>query len=217
MDIGVLTVVTAVLVGLAIRAAYFLWTRWGELDGRQWRTWTTTLLTLAALIAGYAEAAFAHRQQLATEALILVSGVPDARANCSRITEEMLNLGTYDGYVTFDGKHVADLRRHICLDLASYASGGQAKPSDDQMLAVHVVTHEAEHIAGYTKESEAECRAVQLNHRVAEFLGATPEQARALQKRYFEEYYPRLRSDYISPECREGGAYDIFPERTEFP
>jgi hypothetical protein len=217
MDIGVLTVVTAALVVLAIRALYQLWMRSGEVDGRRWRVGVAAALTVAAVACGYVEASFHHRQQLASEALADVSGVPDARANCARETEELLNLGTYDGYVFFDGKHVADLRRHICLDLASYASSSHENPTENQMIAVHVVAHEGMHIAGYTKESEAECRAVQLNYRVAEFLGATPEQARALQRRYFDDVYPRLRTDYRSAECREGGALDIFPDRTEFP
>jgi len=63
----------------------------------------------------------------------------------------------------------------------------------------------------------AECRAVQLSYLVAEKLGATEAQARALQARYFAEIYPNLRDGYVSSDCREGGALDIFPDRTEFP
>ncbi len=58
---------------------------------------------------------------------------------------------------------------------------------------------------------------MQLNHLVAERLGATPEQARELQGRYYADYYPNQRSEYVSGECREGGEVDINPDRAEFP
>ena len=93
----------------------------------------------------------------------------------------------------------------------------QANPTEGQILAVHIVAHETMHINGIQSEAVAECRAVQLNNLVAEKLGATPEQARVLQRSYYAEYYPRQRDDYGSGECREGGELDIYPDRTEFP
>jgi hypothetical protein len=73
------------------------------------------------------------------------------------------------------------------------------------------------HINGIQSEAVAECRAVQLNYLVAESLGATPQQARELQRRYYSDYYPRQRDDYFSAGCTEGGELDIYPERTVFP
>jgi len=109
------------------------------------------------------------------------------------------------------------LRRSVCPNLWDYAHGGQSNPTEGQTRAVHIVAHEAMHINDIRSESVAECRAVQLNHLVAEALGATPEEARELPRRYFLDYYPHQRDDYRSGGCTEGGELDIYPDRTEFP
>ena len=92
----------------------------------------------------------------------------------------------------------------MCHNLWNYAHGGQARPTDGEIVAVHIVAHETMHINGITSEAVAECRAVQLNHLVAEALGATPDEARALQRRYFVDFYPHQQADYVSQELRRG-------------
>lgn len=217
MDIGVLTITTAVLSALAIGAAARMWGSRHVEYGRVGRAWWAGTLAMLALVALYVEAGHHQRQELASEAMRDLIDNPAARADCQRLTSELFDLSPYDGFVYWDNSDVAKYKRHICKDLASYATGGQASPSDDEVAAVHLVAHETMHVAGLRSEAETECHAVQLSHQVAEFLGSTPEQARALQARYFADVYPRLRSDYRSSECREGGEYDIHPDRTEFP
>jgi hypothetical protein len=138
-------------------------------------------------------------------------------ADCERYSEELFNLSQYQGYVYYDGSNVAHLKRAVCHNLWDYAHGGQANPTEGQILAVHVVGHEAMHINGIREEAVAECTAVQTNHLIAEVLGATPEEARELQRRYYVDYYPRQQDYYVSGECREGGNLDLYPDRTEFP
>ena len=217
MDIGVLTVVAVVLAAMSLLAWYRVITRRDQNDGPGFRTVVAGVLTIVAFTAGYFEVSHHQRQQLATEALDVLSDIEGISANCERFTEGLFNLSQYQGYVYYDGSNVAHLRRNVCHDLWDYAHGGQANPSEGQILAVHVVGHEAMHINGILDEAVAECTAVQLNHLIAEELGATPEEARELQRRYFEEYYPRQRNNYISSGCREGGELDLYPDRTEFP
>ena len=140
MDIGVLTGVTAALVYFAIRGAYSVWMRRMPDGDRNWRIGVTAALTVAAITCGYFEASFHHRQQLASDALRVIATFNNVSANCARIAEEMFNLGTFDGYVYFDGSNVAHLRRHVCIDLASYAAGGHLNPTEDEMLAVHILS-----------------------------------------------------------------------------
>ena len=217
MDIGVLTVTTVALAALAVLASVrMLGSRRLE-HGRVGRAWSAGTLVVLALVAWYFEAGHHQRQELATEAMTALLDNPAARADCQRLTSELFDLSPYDGYVYWDNSDVAKYKRHVCHNLASYASGGQARPTDDEVSAVHLIAHESMHVAGLRVEAETECHAVQMSHQVAEFLGATPAQARALQERYFADFYPRLRNDYRSGECREGGEYDIHPERAEFP
>ncbi len=217
MDVGVLTVVTAVLVLLAIRAWYRSVSRRTIAGAGSSRFIWPAVLTGVAIIAGAFEVGHHMRQDLATDALGAVTNVDGAHADCSRFTEELFNISQYQGYVYYDGSNTAHLRRNVCHDLWSYAHGGQANPSRSEILAVHIVAHEAMHINGLRSEAEAECTAVQLNHLVAEELGASPTQARKLQAQYYELYYPNQRSDYISGACAEGGTMDIDADRTEFP
>lgn len=217
MDIGVLTVVTAVLAALAIRAWFRSYRRPKfTFTGPPRYTWPA-VLTGVALVAGAFEVGHHMRQDLATDALHAVTDVDGAHADCSRFTEELFNISQYQGYVYYDGSNAAHLRRNVCHDLWTYAHGGQANPSRSEILAVHIVTHEAMHINGLRNEAEAECTAVQLNHLVAEELGASPTQARKLQTQYYELYYPNQRSDYVSGACSADGTMDIDAERTEFP
>ncbi len=73
---------------------------------------------------------------------------------------------------------------------------------------MHVLTHEAMHMAGETAEAVAECRAVQRDARTAELLGATSQQARRLAAAYAGSVLPEMPDDYRSPDCIPGGALD---------
>lgn len=216
MDIGVLTFVCVVLLLLALRAARRAW-RKRHWEGSGARTaWATTLIVLT-VIALWSEVGHHRQVWLASQGMSALTDNSDARADCQRFTEALFNLGTYDGYVYWDNPTVAVYTNESCRALGAYAAGTKRRPSLDQIAAVHLIAHETMHVNGYRNEAEAECRAVQLNHLVAEKLGATESQARELQTRYFVEVYPNLRSDYTSGQCREGGKLDIFPERTTFP
>lgn len=217
MDIGVLTFVAAILAVMSLVAWYRVMTRYGDTDGRGFRAVVAGLISILAFTAGYFEVAHHQRQELATEALGVLTDVDGASADCERFSEELFNLSDFQGYVYYDGSNVAHLRRKVCHNLWDYAHGGQAHPTEGQIVAVHIVAHETMHINGIQSEAVAECRAVQLNHLVAEALGATPEQARELQRRYYADYYPRQRDDYVSAGCAEGGELDIYPDRTVFP
>jgi len=217
VDIGVLTVVAAIVVAMAWHAWYRVIAGRNQFDGHGFRMVVAAVLSVIALTAVYFEVAHHQRQELATEALDVLSDVEGAAANCERFSEELFNVSQFQGYVYYDGSNVAHLRRTVCHNLWNYAHGGQAHPTEGQIIAVHIVAHETMHINGIRSESTAECRAVQLNHLIAEALGATPEQARDLQRRYYVDYYPNQRSDYVSGACAEGGELDIYPDRTEFP
>ena len=50
----------------------------------------------------------------------------------------------------------------------------------DQVVAVHVLTHETMHMVGITNEAQTECAAVQRDAQMAVALGASPAEAQAL-------------------------------------
>ena len=72
------------------------------------------------------------------------------------------------------------------------------------MIAVHVLTHEAMHLAGHTDESAA----VQRDARTTRLLGAPPGEALALAASYWRTVYPATPGGYRAATCRPGGAKD---------
>ena len=153
-----------------------------------------------------------HRleQRLSAVASDLV-GAP-ATVHCQTAGQEFVDAGAELGYVRWgrDGvpEHQTLVKHAQCGDLADYLGGGKDAPSEDEVVAVHVLTHEAMHMAGETAEALAECQAVQRDARTAELLGATPEQARRLAVAYYAAVFPRMPEEYRSEDCIPGGRLD---------
>ena len=86
------------------------------------------------------------------------------------------------------------------------------------LLATGVVTltHEPQHSKGIAVEAQAECYAIQLMRDTALKLGATPQYAAELQAAYWA-HYPQELPAYRSPECRNGGTYDLNRTSNVFP
>jgi hypothetical protein len=138
-------------------------------------------------------------------------GAPVA-VHCQSIGQEMVDVGSELGYVRYgpDGvpEHATLIKHPQCGDLSAYLHSDKTAPSLDQVIAVHVLTHESQHMAGQTSEARAECQAVQRDAQTAQLLGATADQARALARRYWTEVYPRMGDDYRSADCAPGGPLD---------
>jgi hypothetical protein len=80
------------------------------------------------------------------------------------------------------------------------------------VMALAVVAHESYHLLGYTNEAQVECYGMQSIWFVANKLGAPVAEAQALATLYATRMYPQRRTktpEYWSPECRDGGKYDL--------
>jgi len=131
--------------------------------------------------------------------------------HCQDGAEAFVDAGSELGWVAFDADGVPEprtlIKRAQCLDLKRYLKH-RADPSWDEMVAVHVLTHEAMHMRGERSEAIAECEAVQRDAVTAARLGASPEQAHALAVRYWRQVYPRMPDDYVTNDCVAGGPLD---------
>jgi len=140
-----------------------------------------------------------------------LTGKPVA-IQCQSLGGAVLDIGAELGYVRFGPDGVPEpralIKRDQCGDLAAYARSGRDKPTRQQVIAVHVLTHESMHMAGMPGEAAAECAAVQRDASAAQLLGATAEQARALARTYWTTVYPAMPAGYTSPQCRAGGRLD---------
>jgi sirohydrochlorin ferrochelatase len=131
---------------------------------------------------------------------------------CQSLGGAFVDGGPELGYVRWraDGSPEpwALIKRDQCHHLAAYVRSGARRPTRDQVVAVHVLTHEAMHMSGRLDEAVAECAAVQRDAQTARLLGARPADAAALAAAYWENIYPLMPDRYRSGECRQGGAMD---------
>jgi hypothetical protein len=138
-------------------------------------------------------------------------GVP-VQVHCQTAGQELLDVGGELGLVRAgaDGRpERATLIKHApCRRLSAYLGSDHAHPSRDEVIAVHVLSHESRHMAGTTSEAGAECEAMQRDAWTAELLGADPQEAHALAREYWTEIYPAMNDDYRSVACAPGGAMD---------
>jgi hypothetical protein len=90
----------------------------------------------------------------------------------------------------------------------------------DAALALATVSHESYHLLGYTNEAQVECYGMQSIWYVANKLGATVAESQAIASFYATQMYPERRTQtpaYWSPECRDGGKYDLRPNSHAWP
>jgi hypothetical protein len=149
-----------------------------------------------------------HRLAAAATALIGVK----VTVHCQTAGQAFIDVGAELGYVKWGPggvpEHRTLIKRDQCGDLRAYLRSSKSHPSLDQVLAVHILTHESMHMSGITNESLAECAAVQRDVRMAELLGADPDEARMLARTYWIQVYPNLPDDYRTSDCRPGGRDD---------
>jgi hypothetical protein len=175
------------------------------------------LLAVPLVWLGVTERQWLSAEQAFTRAALVVA--PESGGvHCQRFGETFTSAGADLGHVRWDATGAADgpavLSYETCQRLRAYwqsTASEKADPPFDQVVAVHVLTHEAVHLAGEQVEARTECRALQRDSLVASSLGASPAAARTLAERYARLAYPRVTSSYRAPECREDGPWDETP------
>ncbi len=178
------------------------------------------LLLVPGLVLGWFEYEDRRAVQLMSHVASVLSRRP-VSVNCQRYSGALVDLGSELGSVQFDENgfpaDVTDLKYDACTNLRAWLGSDKKSPTLDQVIAVHVLAHESEHLAGVFNEAVAECNSVQTTERAALLLGATPAQARSLAVVYDTEVYPRMPDGYLSPDCRPGGSLDRHPDDPAWP
>jgi hypothetical protein len=177
---------------------------------RSFPVWSVALLVLLAVVAAVPGVRRRGQERtLSSVASVLVGH--RVSVHCQSFGKALSDVGSELGYVRFtpSGPEPSTLiKRDPCAQLRRYASGRRSHPSFDEVVAVHVLTHESMHMKGLLNEAKAECAAIQRDEQTAELLGATAGQARELARDYWLEVYPRMPDEYRDNECAPGGHDD---------
>ena len=154
--------------------------------------------------------------------------------HCQGAVGEAIDVSAESGSVEFDPSgrpaDVADIKRKVCQRLRDLP---QARLSSrfacldtptrcdasvvNDAIALDVLAHESWHLAGEQNEAVTECYAEQTVGFVATKLGSDDVQARGLARLVHLLVYPHMPDEYRSPECRNGGAFDLRPGSSAWP
>jgi hypothetical protein len=194
-----------VAIGWAVR-------RTDELGRPRRFPWVTVALLLAlgagAAVPGVLRAS--QERRLGTAASVLAGArvaVRCARASAGPSSTPAPSSATCAGGPTGPGAVDPDQARPVPPP-GRLRALGRRRPTRDQVVAVHVLTHEAMHLSGRLAEAVAECAAVQRDAQTARLLGARPADAAELAAAYWRNIYPLMPDSYRSADCRPGGAMD---------
>lgn len=163
--------------------------------------WLMAILAVACLFAPIRHALFEHRLAEVAGQLLDRS---DIEVDCNSYIEGMFHLGPA-GYV-YEGSKRINLEIRTCRDLRGYLDD-PARASYRELWALHILTHEAMHVAGEFNEQLADCQAFQRNHVTAELLGV-PAHVAAQNAIDVHRDRPSQNRKYYSSECRPGGSMD---------
>ncbi|TMM35392.1 MAG: hypothetical protein E6F93_00125 [Actinobacteria bacterium] len=147
---------------------------------------------------------------------------------CEGLSGALTGAGGESGRTEFvNGKpvSVSYLQEGVCQTLHSYARSLRAGPACllpcerplEIEWSLNTLAHESYHLAGVRNEAATECYALQAIDFVARRLGASPDQGRALAAFSFDQLPRRMPPEYSSPECRDGGRFDLHPGDPSWP
>jgi hypothetical protein len=209
----VLTWCAVALLVAAVAVAAHWWRRRRDALGRPrgFPFVSVGLLAVAGvlgLVPGLQHARLEHRLADAASAL---TG-RRVEVHCQTLGEAFVDTDGHLGYVAWGPDGVPEARttikREPCAALDAYLGSGHAAPTDVEVQAVHVLSHESRHMAGVTDEALAECQAMQRDAMAARLLGASVAQARRVARYYWMVFYPRMPDDYRASACAPGAAWD---------
>ena len=203
----------AVLSGVGLVVVLVRWKRtppnvFGHPPPAPW--WAAGSLAVLCLVTGTVALRNHHREGRLSGVASTLAGHP-VTVDCQSWLGSFFDSNTEAGYVRWEAggppERSTTLKADVCRSLGRYMRSA-ADPSMDEVFAVHIVSHEAMHMAGVMDEALAECAAVQRDIQTARLLGATSSEAAALAERYWIEGYPLLPDEYRTSDCRPGGPLD---------
>jgi hypothetical protein len=120
-------------------------------------------------------------------------------------------LGVADGATT-----TIHLAPRVCQLLSSFVQAPDIPPpgleSVELVQALVTVGHEAGHLTpGFEPEDAAECFGLQHLSEIAQALGTTPAEGDLLAQFYLSDVFPYVDPIYRSPNCQDGGPFDVDP------
>ena len=201
------------LIAVALLMVLSLLWAWRNDFGTTFVTVSTLVCVAILAVPAFFEWRWQHNESRYTSAASVVGG-KKLQVRCQRLFETMVDIDGYAGHVAYseDGtiSNVANLDYQVCQDMKVWPSVSPAAATPEQVDALHVLVHEAEHVAGVLNEAQADCYAIQHTVPVAKKLGLSAVQANVVAARYYLQMYPHMPAGYRDQtRCVRGGEWDL--------
>ena len=128
----------------------------------------------------------------------------DVEVYCQSFWDTFYNRLGVAGFV-YRGSSKIIMEPRSCEGLKGYLDNPK-NPNQRELFSLHVLTHEAMHVAGEYNEKKADCMAFQRNHKMAKLLGVS--EAASIQSAISLHRWRSPRHPYFSSDCEPGGALD---------
>jgi hypothetical protein len=144
----------------------------------------------------------------------LIAGHP-ARVECDTSGKHVGLVQEADGVAEIGGRE-AFVTPSICNTLYQLAFKGRVRSFTGTARALAVLAHEAWHLHGVGDEGLTNCYGFQSGVELGVHLGLAESEARSMMREQLAEPPPSL-PYRVPPGCRNGGEYDLHPQRSAFP
>ncbi|MDI1351965.1 MAG: hypothetical protein PSV35_04230 [bacterium] len=95
----------------------------------------------------------------------------------------------------------------VCSTLMNYLKHPY-RANKDEIISLHILTHESMHARGEYNEAKTECEAIQRDQRTAKYLGVPDSIANQTAMDYYKNFYLKRTDSYFSKECAPGKNMD---------
>lgn len=197
------------IVFLALLAVAAIVVPWYRDNPPRWGTAFIILLLTAPLV--YEEYRMQSVESFLTSTIREYGGNPEFQVECDRISAYLVQTSQRGGEVWFDADGVpstsTQLMYRTCDALKKLPSELPRDITMEEAYALHIVSHELQHLLGIKDEAVAECYAHQHNPKLFNRFGVSNSDIVANAN--WSLTYKNLPDRYKSGECRDGGTLDL--------
>ena len=195
MTLFLLIAMTALLVIYLVRVV--------QLEGNSPNSFVIVPLIIGIALSGTSEYRWFNMEKQGSHIISYISGQSDSELDCQRMIEAFYDFNPNEkGYIDERDPNKVHMKYEECMALTNWlGSDMTAQPaSSEQAFALHLLIFEATKVAdGKLQEHEVECRATQQYVKIAQYLGATPEEATRMLEMYKTDHFPHLSKEYQLP------------------
>ena len=217
MRLWLLLLLTVILLIVLIRTAIRLGNEPPDMQSHRPIPWISiSVLAGLIVVAGYLEVRWRSVQTEATAVVQQMTEREDAAFVCERMSDALIFTGVESGHVQWDPGDerqtgaTAWLSYATCSDLANWMRSDRRRALPEEILALHVLAHEAAHVSGHRDEAVTECLAMRAFPQMVQELGVDPAEADRMANVYRNLYYPQQAAEYLD-DCASHSDVSFVP------